>query len=177
MATRKVPAIEQPAVVAKPARASRAKAEVPAKEVAKASKEAGVAIPKSLASCADMLYEMERKRYILQAEVEAMKKTETVIREHLINNLPKSDALGIAGKVARATIKEKEIVELIGSETDRFEKVYDYILKNGRRNPGVWSLLQRRLGDAAAKELIDAGKGALIGAKLGKVPTVSLTKI
>lgn len=171
MATKKVPAIE------KPARASRAAATVPDKEVAKTSKEAGVKIPKSLAACADMLYEMERRRYVLQKEVDAMKSAETAIREHLINNLPKSDALGIAGKIARATIKEKEIVELVGSETDRFEKVYDFILKNGRKNPGVWSLLQRRLGEAAAKELIDAGKGALIGAKLGKVPTVSLTKV
>lgn len=158
-------------------KSTRASLEVPKKELAAASKATGLKIPKELATCADMLYEMELKRYALQHQIEAMKKDETTLREHLINNLPKSNALGVTGKLANAVIKEKEIIELAGSEEDRFSLVYDYILKNARRNPGVWSLLQRRLGDAAAKELVDAGKGKLIGAKLGKVPVVSLTKV
>ena len=160
-----------------PKKSSRAALETPKKETAAASKGAGFKIPKSLAACADMLYTMETERYALQHRVEAMKANETALREHLIENLPKSQALGVSGKVATATIKDKEIVELIGTEDDRYSKVYDYILKNARRNPGVWSLLQRRLGDAAAKEMITAGKGPLIGAKLGKIPTVSLTKV
>lgn len=134
-------------------------------------------IPETLAGCADMLYELERKRYALQKEVEEYKKLEFVLTEHLINNLPKAEALGVTGKIANATIKEREIVELIGTEVDRFAKLYDYVLKNARKNPGVWSLLQRRVGDAAAKELIAAGKGALIGAKLGVVKVISLTKV
>lgn len=169
--------IAKPAAPAPAKKASRAALEVPKKETAAASKDAGFAIPKDLAACADLLYETENKRYALQHQAEALKKNETALREHLIKNLPKSKARGVTGKVANATIKEKEIVELVGTEADRYEKVYDYILKNARRNPGVWSLLQRRLGDAAAKELIDAGKGALIGAKIGKIPVVSLTKV
>lgn len=163
--------------VATPPRARRAALETPAKETAKATVAAGVKIPKSLGACADMLYEMERERYKLQKQIDEMKKSETAIREHLIANLPKSDALGVTGRLACATIKDKEIVELIGSEEDRFSKVYEYILKNARKNPGVWALMQRRISDATVKEMITAGKGALIGAKLGTVPVISLTKV
>lgn len=132
----------------------------------------GFKIPTALAKCADMLYELERERYALQKQIEEMKKKESALTEHLINNLPKSDATGVSGKIARAVIKEREIVELIGTETDRFALVYAYILKNAKKDPGVWSLMQRRLGEASAKELVAAGKGKLIGAKMGKVPVV-----
>jgi hypothetical protein len=164
-------------VVATPAKQRRAALETPVKATAKASTAAGFALPKTLAECADMAYQLREERYAAQKKVDEMKKRETALVEHLINNLPKSKASGVRGKFALATIKEAEVIELIGTETDRFEKVYDYILKNARKNPGVWSLLQRRVGDAAAKELILAGKGALIGAKIGKIPTVSLTKV
>lgn len=163
--------------VATPTKQRRAALETPVKATAQASKTAGFVLPKSLAVCADMAYTLRQDRYALQKQIDEMQKKETALTEHLINNLPKSDASGVRGKVAWATIKDKEVVELVGTEQDRFSKVYDYILKNGRKDPGVWSLLQRRVGDAAAKELIAAGKGALIGAKLGTVPTVSLTKV
>jgi hypothetical protein len=155
----------------------RTNLEVPAKETAAASKAAGFTLPKTLAACADVLYETRQERYALQKKVEALAAKETALSEHLIENLPRSDATGVKGRVATVTIKDKEIVELYGTEVDRFEKLYDYILKNARKDPGVWSLLQRRAGDAAVKELIAAGKGAAIGARLGTVPTVSVTKL
>lgn len=139
--------------------------------------EPGVKLPKSLGACADLLYETQQKRYDIQKEIDRLTKLETDIREHLINNLPKSEATGVTGKLATARVVEKEVVELYGTERDRFEKVYSYILANAKKDPGVWSLLQRRVGDAAAKELIAAGKGAKIGARLGKVPAISLTKV
>ena len=37
--------------------------------------------------------------------------------------------------------------------------------------------MQRRIGEAAAKEMIAAGKGGLIGYKIGKVKFVSLSKL
>jgi hypothetical protein len=134
-------------------------------------------IPKTHAECADMAYKLRQERYALQKKVDEMKSQEAELVEHLIDNLPKTQALGIVGKVARATIVEKEIVDLQGDGKDKFAGVYDYILKNARKNPGVWSLLQRRVGDEAAKEIIAAGKGKLIGAKLGIVKSISLTKL
>lgn len=157
---------------------SRAALEVPVKTQAAASKAAEFKLPKTLAACADLAYKLREERYALQKQADAIAKQETALTEYLIDNLPKSDAQGVTGKTARATIKMKEIV-VLGDErmADRFEKVYDYILRNARRDPGVWSLMQRRLGDAAAMELINAGKGKLIGATKGEVKTVSLTKV
>lgn len=153
-------------------RSSRAALEAPKAD----RKSAVVVIPKSLAAAADLMYTIREQRLALQREIELLQKQETTLSEHLIDNLPKSDAQGVTGKLINATIKIREVVELVGTEEDRFSGVYDYILKNARRNPGVWSLLQRRVGEAAAKELILAGKGDAIGARIGEVPFVSLTK-
>lgn len=155
----------------------RTNLEVPAKETAAASKEAGFKLPKTLAACADLLYETRQERYDLQKKIEGLAARENVLTDHLLSNLPQSGATGVKGRAATVTIKKKEIVELYGSEVDRFEKLYDYILRHARKDPGVWSLLQRRPGEAAVKELIAAGKGAAIGARLGEVPTLSVTKL
>lgn len=153
-------------------RSSRAALEAP-----KADRKSDVvAIPKSLAAAADLMFSIREKRLALQREVELLQKQETTLGNHLIDSLPKSDAQGVTGKLVNATIKMREVVELIGTEEDRFAGVYAYILKNAKRDPGVWSLLQRRVGEAAAKELIAAGKGDAIGARIGEVPFVSLTK-
>jgi len=155
----------------------RTNLEVPAKETAAASKAAGFALPKTLAACADALYETRQARYALQKQVEDLAARETALTDHLLEHLPQAQAMGVKGHKATVTIKDKEIVELYGTETDRFEKLYDYILRHARKDPGVWSLLQRRPGEAAVKELISAGKGAAIGARLGKVPALSVTKL
>lgn len=134
-------------------------------------------LPKTQGACADLLYTTQKQRLDLQKKVEELRALEYAIECHFIDTLPKADSLGVSGRLATVRVKDKEIVELVGTESDRFAKVYEYILKNGRKDPGVWSLLQRRVGDAAAKELIKAGKGAAIGAKLGTVPVISLTKL
>jgi len=139
-----------------------------------------VKLPKSLAACADLLYTTRQDRLKLQKEVEAMQALETQIVQHLLEELPKSGATGMKGRLGVATIKQKEIVELYGTGSDtgdRFDKVYEYIRKNAGKDPGVWSLLQRRLNDATAKELIAAGKGAAIGARIGMIDVISVTKL
>ena len=159
-------------------RQTRAALEVPKKEAAAAAKATGFKLPKTLAECADRAYKLREARYALQKQVDALANEEAALTDHLIENLPRSEASGVRGKLAAATIKDKEIV-VLGTEdmADRFERLHDYILRNARRDPGVWSLLQRRVGESAVKELIEAGKGKLIGATLGKVKTVSLTKV
>lgn len=137
-------------------------------------------IPKTLAACADLAYETRQARLKLQKEVEALQERETALVQHLLTKLPETNATGTKGRVGAATIKDKEVVELYGTGSDtgdRFDKVYEYIRKNAGKDPGVWSLLQRRLNDATAKELIAAGKGAAIGARVGVVKVISLTKV
>jgi ribosomal protein S6 len=124
--------------------------------------------PKSLAVCADMLYTIREERYALNAEVEALAAKEGILREHLINNLPKSSATGISGKVANAKIERKQIVIV-----ESFDKTLAYCIKN--QSKGAFALLQRRINESAVKE-IWALKKAVPGLKAGSVPVVSLTK-
>ena len=115
-------------------------------------------MPKSLAQCADLYYATMQERLALQRKVEALKETETQIAEYLINNL-KKDTTGIAGKVARVFVTNKT-----RPQVDDWNALYAYIVKEYKKNPGVFSLLQRRVGEEAVNELWEASK---------KIPGVS----
>lgn len=110
-------------------------------------------LPKSLAECADLLYTIRQERLAKDKEAAALKAKEFILTEHLIANLPKSSATGVAGKVARVTAVSQTIPQVAD-----WDKLQGYILANGKKNPGVFSLLQRRLGDTAVKEMWAAGK-------------------
>jgi hypothetical protein len=136
-----------------------------------APKTPDVKLPKSLAQCADRLYEVRQKRLALAKDVEAMEREETALREHLIANLPKSQASGIAGKIARVTIETKTVVSVID-----WDALWKYLVKQYPKNPGVISLLQRRVGDAAVKD-IWANGGEVPGCEPLDVPVVRLNKL
>jgi len=132
---------------------------------------AAIKIPKTLAACADRLYKAQAERYELQTQAKALEAEEAALREHLIQNLPKSQATGIAGKLARVYVESKTVVKV----TD-WDALQDYILKNAKKNPGVWALLQRRPGEAAVKELWEAGK-SVPGTEPLSVPVVRMNKL
>lgn len=123
-------------------------------------------MPKSLAACADLLYQTQQKRYDLNKQVKELEKIESELKTHLIDNLPKSDASGIAGKLARVTIvpKVKPVVE----DWDAF---YKHVKKTGH-----FDLLQRRLSDPAVNERWDDGKEIPGVGKFNAI-TVSLNKV
>lgn len=128
-------------------------------------------LPKSLALAADELYKTREARLAKQKEVDALQARETELSEHLILNLPKSDATGVAGKTCRVSVVSKTIVTV----TD-WAAYYGYIAKESKKNPGVWSLLQKRVGEAAVKEMWEAGK-AVPGADRILVPKLSISKL
>lgn len=128
-------------------------------------------LPKDLAACADMLYTIKQERFAANKVVDGLKAKEAMLVEHLIDNLPKSQATGVAGKIARATITTAEIATV----TD-WEALYGYILKNAKKNPGVWGLMQRRLNDAPAREIMDSG-AELPGVSTAEIKKVSLNKV
>lgn len=130
-----------------------------------------IKLPKTLAGCADRLYTVRQARLAKQRELEVFEREESALREHLIQNLPKSSATGIAGKLARVSILSKLVVQV----TD-WDALDQYIVKNYKKNPGVFSLLQRRVGDASVKEIWEAGK-EVPGTQPLKVPFVSLSKL
>lgn len=166
-----------PAPVKKPA-AKAAPAPVAAKEP-KAAKRPVLKIPKTLGACADLLYEVKNKRLALDKDSAAMKADETLISDHIINKLPKSDANGIAGHVVRVTVSSRDV-----PRAEDWSKIYAEIVKNylyqvkkktGQQD-GAFALLQRRLGDAAVAEAWDAKK-TVPGVTKFKAISLSINKL
>lgn len=123
------------------------------KTAEKPPKEKIFVIPKSLALCADMMYTLDKERLALDKQSEELKKKVTQLKEHIINNLPASQATGIAGKLVRVRIEPKE-----RPSVEDWDAFYAFIVKQSKKDPGAWALLQKRPGDAAIKEYWEAGK-------------------
>jgi len=124
--------------------------------------------PKSLATCADQLYQIREERYALNKQVDALAAKEAVLRDYLIANLPKSDATGAQGKIARASIEMKTTIQV----TD-WDKLYAYITKNAKK--GGFALMQRRVSESAVREIWESKK-EVPGCVPYKVPVVSVVK-
>jgi hypothetical protein len=127
-------------------------------------------LPKSPAACADLLYAVREQRLAVQRQADRLKEAETFLSNWFIENLPKSDATGIAGAVARVQIETKPVPQVDGE--DGWARLHRYIVENE-----AWELLQRRLGETAAKELLDAGEGAKAGLTVFNAKKVSCTKL
>lgn len=156
MATRKAaPAKEAPVVK-----------EAPALKTATSAKGKVFKFPKSMALCADRYYELKAERSALQKVVDTIEEEEKAIKAWIIDNLPKSNATGAAGKIARATIVEKEIPQV-----EDWPAFYAYVAKTKS-----WDLMQKRLSDAAIKARFEDGK-AVPGVKFFKTKSVSLNKV
>ncbi len=105
-------------------------------------------IPKKIGACADKLFEIKNKRLEKQKEVDVLKAEESALKEYIINTLPKSEASGVAGKVARVTVVKKVVPQI-----DDWDKFYKHVKKTGH-----FDLMQRRLSAGAIAERWDAGK-------------------
>lgn len=123
-------------------------------------------IPKTLGLCADLLYTTRANRLLLQKEVDALEEQEKLLKEHIINTLPKSDQSGASGKLANVKVLKKLVPQV--KDWDAF---YLYVGKNKR-----WDLMQRRLSDTAVKEMWDSGK-KIPGVESFDAVTVSITKV
>lgn len=122
--------------------------------------------PKALGACADKLFQLRELRLAEQKKVDAIEAEEKALKEHLINALPKAEANGVAGKLARVTIVTKLIPQV--KDWDVF---YKYVKKTGE-----FELLQKRLGDGAIKERWEAGK-QVPGVESFNAVTVSINKV
>ena len=104
--------------------------------------------PKALGACADKLFELRNKRLAEQKKVDEIAAEETALKNHIIENLPKSEASGVAGKLARVTVVTKQVPQV--KDWDAF---YKYVKKTGS-----FDLMQKRLIYGAIKERWEAGK-------------------
>ena len=122
--------------------------------------------PKALGACADKLYEIRQKRLAMQKEVDEVEAEEKALKEHIIQTLPKSEASGVAGKVARVTVVTKDVPQV--KDWDAF---YKYVSRTKS-----FDLLQRRLSDAAVNERWE-NKKDIPGVEAFTVVSVSLNKV
>jgi len=124
--------------------------------------------PKKMGTCADRLYEIKQQRLDAKKIVDALEAEEKALKQHIIDTLPKSEASGVAGKVARVSVITKEIPQV-----KNWSVFYKYVKKNG-----AFDLMQRRLNTAAVNERLDNGeKEKTLGIEIFNAVTVSLNKI
>jgi hypothetical protein len=122
--------------------------------------------PKTLGACADRVYELRQRRLDAQKVVDTLQEEETALREHIINTLPKSEATGAAGKVARVTVVTKQIPQV-----KDWQALYTYVKKHN-----AWDLMQRRLAANAVTERWEAGK-VVPGVEPFTAVTLSINKV
>ena len=108
----------------------------------------GSPLPESIGLCADLYKEVSALRLAMQKEVDAVKSRESEIKQHIIDNLSKSDDTGVAGKKYRA-----QIVTKTAATVSDWEKVWNFIRENDRTD-----LVQKRINDKAVKEIWEAGE-------------------
>lgn len=125
-----------------------------------------VKFPKTLGECADLIYQTRESRLALQKQVAEIEAYEKMLKEHVINNLPKSQLEGAQGKVARVTVVKKQIPQV-----EDWPAFHEYVRKHK-----AFELLQRRLSVEAVAERLDAGK-ILPGVKIFTAVSLSVNKV
>lgn len=123
-------------------------------------------IPKALGAVADMLYDVRLQRLNHQKVVDELQARETLLRNHLIENLPKSEASGVSGKAARASVVVK-----VQPRVEDWDKFYAYVKKTN-----AFELLQKRVSNAAVEERWEHKK-EVPGVGKFNVVSVSLNKL
>jgi hypothetical protein len=111
-------------------------------------KKAKFVVPKSPAKAGDLLYTIRDARYALNKDVKEIQDNEAEIKKFLIDTLPKSDASGIAGAVARIKIETRDIPQIVNKA-----KLLEHIKKTGD-----FDLLQIRISEEAVKARWDNEK-------------------
>lgn len=125
---------------------------------------------KGMSLCADELYTTKQERFALSKALDALKAKEAMLTEHFIENLSK-ESTGVAGKVARASIQLKTVVQV-----EDWSAFYKFVAAQTKKDPGAWSLLQKRVGEGAVKEYWEAHK-KVPGVIPFDVKVVSLNKV
>lgn len=128
--------------------------------------ELGGPIPRSVGRTADLYSDIRTLRLTMEKDVEKVKAREHELREHIINNLSKSDDTGASGLRYRAQIVMKDVPRAAD-----WTKIHNYIQQSGR-----FDLLQKRLGEKAVMDMVEDGN-QIPGVDIVHVPDVSITKI
>jgi hypothetical protein len=135
--------------------------------------------PKTLGQAADELYEVRAERLSLGKTVAEHQAHETFLKEHIIENLPKSNATGVAGKLCRVAVTTRDVPQVRD-----WSKLYAHIvatyLDHKKRKTGqedaAFAYLNRALSASAVEEQWEAKK-AVPGVESFKALSVSINKV
>lgn len=111
-------------------------------------------IPTSIAQAVDLYGETKKKRLEKEKEAEVLADQEKLLKNHLIESIPKSDATGVAGKIWRVAVMLKERV-IVDSENGGWDAIAAWAKKN---KLAPHEFMQKRLNEAVFKERLAAGK-------------------
>lgn len=136
-------------------------------EAAFSENKVALKIPKSLGAAVDLFYETQKLRLAMQKVVDEVARNESALRDYLIDNIPKSNLTGVAGKLARATIVPKKLLQV-----KNWDAFYAYI-----KRKGAFELLQRRISEGAVRERFDDSKTGLPGVEEVEIKKVSINKV
>lgn len=67
-----------------------------------------IKIPKSMAAVADLYYTIREQRLAAEKAIAASKAQESYLRKYMIDNIPKGEATGVAGKICRVSVVQKD---------------------------------------------------------------------
>jgi hypothetical protein len=127
MATKKTTKIARSAKTGQIVSKAEAKANPDTTVVETVAKKPGkFKLPKTMAECADLAYTLREERYAIQRQAKEVAEKEALLREHIIQNLPKSQASGVSGKVANAKVE----TDTVPTFTDK-AKFLAYVKKTG----------------------------------------------
>ncbi len=125
-----------------------------------------VPIPKSLAAVADKYYTIREKRYAADKYAASLKKQESKLQEHLINNVKKGTQTGVRGKVCSVFVETVDKFNVVD-----WTKYWAYAKRTNRPE-----MFQRRLNEAAVTELLLDGK-KVPGTEKIQVPKLRVSKV
>ena len=123
----------------------------------RSSSSAGSKLPKNLGACADEVGDIDRRVdeiarklsvHPLNKELEALGARRKLLEAKLLEELPASQATGVAGQRTRVTVKTKRVPVI---------QDYDVLIKFIKKT-GAFDLLQRRLSVEAVQERWDEKK-------------------
>jgi hypothetical protein len=119
-----------------------------------------------MGACADKLYTLRNTRLTMQKAVDAVDAEERALKQHIIDNLPKSEASGVSGKLARVTVVVKQVPQV-----KDWEAFWKGFLKSRD-----FDMMGKVLNKAAVEARWEAGK-KVPGVEPFNVVTVSINKV
>lgn len=123
-------------------------------------------MPKSLGACADELHRIREIRRAMEKEVAEVKRQETALENHILDNLSKSkDTTGVAGRRYRAQRVEKDVPTV-----KDWSPLWAWIQQTGR-----FDVLQKRIAEKAVAETLETED--VPGVEMFTRVSLSLTKI